>query len=241
YTKLGLALVLFLLSFSIRALQSVDLAPVMYTEAQPGWGMSAEYARDAQLKLDGSGLLMPRNRDPEDTSLLARAPGYSIFLSAVYSGLGASYFYVQITQNFVTSISVILICLIAASLISWRVGFVAGMLAAVSHHLSYYSNLVLPDSLAALPILLGVYLLVRARRFRMKKLAAYVLAGSLFGVATWLRPNLLLMGPLMAVIVILAATERRREVRRSWLIALLPFLIVAPITIRNYLIFHRFV
>jgi len=241
YTKLGLALFLFLLSFSIRALQSVDLSPVIYTEAQPGRGMSAEYDRDAKLKLNAGGLLMPGNWDSADTSLLARAPGYSIFLSAVYSGLGASYFYVQMVQNVVNSISPVLICLIAASLIGWRVGFVAGILAALSHHLSYYSNLVLPDSVAALPILIAVYLLVLARGFRMNRPVAYVLAGSLFGIATWLRANLLLMGPLMAVIVIFVGTQGWREIRRAWLMALMPFFIVAPITIRNYLVFHRFV
>src|SRR5262249_50462418 len=166
---------------------------------------------------------------------------YSIFLRAVYSSMGGSYFYVQMAQNIVNSISVVLICLIAGLLIGWRVGFVAGILAAVSHHLSYYSNLVLPDSLAALPILLAVYLLVLARRLRANRLAAYILAGSLFGAATWLRANLLLMGPLVAVIIMFAAAERRREIGQAWLIALLPFLVIAPITIRNYLVFHQFV
>jgi hypothetical protein len=241
YARLALALFLFLLSFSIKALHAVDLSPVMNTVNQPGKGMSAEYDRDAQIKLDGNGIFMPGNWDPSDTSLLARAPGYSIFLSAVYSLTASSYFYVQIVQNVVNSISPVLIFLIAGSLIGWRVGFASGALAAVSHHLSYHSNLVLPDSLAAFPVLLAVYVLVRARGRPAGTLAAYGLAGLLFGAATWLRPNLLLMGPLMAVIVTLASNRRGQAMRSAWLIGLVPFLVVAPITIRNYLIFHRLV
>ena len=241
YAMLWLALILFLLSFSIKALHAVDLSPVMNTANQPGHGMSAEYDRDARLKLDGNGVFFPANWDSGDTSLLARAPGYSIFLSAVYSITANSYFYVQLVQNLVNSISPVLIFLISGSLIGWRVGFASGFLAAVSHHLSYHSNLVLPDSLAALPILLAVYVLVRARRPRSNRLLACVLAGLLFGAATWLRPNLLLMGPLMALIVTFASNRPRQAMRTAWLIALVPFLVVAPITVRNYLIFHRLV
>jgi len=241
YAGLALALFLFLLSFSFKALHAVDLSPAMNTDDQPGHGMSAEYERDARLKLDGNGVLFPSGWDPEDTSLLARAPGYSIFLSAVYSVTPSSYFYVQLIQNLVNSFSPVLIFLIAGSLVGLRIGFASGMLAAVSHHLSYHSNLVLPDSLAALPILLAVYILVRARRPRASKLVACLLAGLLFGAATWLRANLLLMGPLMALIVTLASNRPRRAMRTAWLIGVVPFLVVAPITIRNYLVFHRFV
>jgi len=241
YARLGLALILFLLSFSIKALHAVDLSPVMNTADQPAHGMSAEYERDALLKLSGNGVFFPANWDSGDTSLLARAPGYSIFVSAVYSITASSYFYVQVLQNVVNSISPVLIFLIAGSLIGWRAGFASGVLAAVSHHLSYHSNLVLPDSLAALPILLAVYVLVRASHPRSSKLAACVLAGLLFGAATWLRANLLLMGPFMALIVIMTSTRRRQAIRTAWLIGVVPFLVVAPITIRNYLIFHRLV
>lgn len=241
HTKLGLALILFLLSFSIKAVQAVDLSPVMYTRHQPGFGMSAEYDRDASSIVEGAGILKPRDWDPGDTSLLARDPGYSIFLSVVYSRTATSYFYVQLIQNAINSVSPVLIFLIGGLLITWRVGFVGGILAAVSHHLSYYSNLVLPDSLSALPVLLAVYVLVRAKRSRHPTLVAYGLAGLLLGLGAWLRPNLLLMGPILAIVLTLASSRRLQEMRRACLVAILPLLVVAPITIRNYLIFHQFV
>jgi hypothetical protein len=213
----------------------------MYTNQQPGAIMSYEYDRDAYSELEGNGILKPRNWDPDDTSLLARAPGYSIFLAVIYSVTERSYFYVQLFQNIINSIPPVLIFLISGLLITWRVGLVAGLLSAISHHLSYYSNLVLPDSLAGLPVLLGFYVLVRARRPGRGSLAAYGVAGSLFGVAAWLRPNLLLMGPLIAIVLTLASTRPKREIRRGWLVAVLPFVVVAPITIRNYVVFHRLV
>jgi len=240
YFLIGWAVLLFLVSFSIRALHAVDLSPVIYTKQQPGGGMSLEYERAAQSIMNGNGLLQSRNWDPADTSLLGRAPGYPVFLSAIYSSGATSYFYVQVIQNLINSVAPVLIFLIGGLLITYRVGLVAGLLASVSHHLSYYSNLVLPDATAALPILLAVYILVRARRSK-RKLAVYALVGLLFGLAAWLRPNLLLIGPFIGIVLVVVSTSRPREMRRAWLVALLPFLVVAPITIRNYIIFHSFV
>jgi hypothetical protein len=76
---------------------------------------------------------------------LSKAPGYSIFLSSIYSLFGRDFFTVQTVQNLINSLSPVLIFLFTGLALSWRVGLVAGPLAGLSHHLGYLSNLILPD------------------------------------------------------------------------------------------------
>ena len=238
-TKALLGLLIFLASFATKSLMAVDLAPSIYTSAQAS-GRS-EFERDAASIMEGRGLLVPDNWDASDTSLLFHAPGYSIFLSAVYSLSGQSRFNAQLVNNAINSASAALLFLIAGALLTWRVGVAAGLLTAVSHHLSYFSNFILPDSISAFPILVAIYLLTLFRRGRARPIWLYAIAGLFIGSAVWLRPNALLLGPFISLFVALVFAGRRRELRRSWAIAAASFLVVAPITIRNYIIYHEFV
>ena len=244
-TKYVFALLIFVISFSVKSLQAVDLEPVMHTAEQPGAGMSGDYDARAVSIAAGHGILMPDNQDPSDTSLLAHAPGYSIFLSAVYSLKGRSYFTVQLVQNLINSVSPILIFLIAGNLISWRVGIASGLLTAGSHHLSYYSNLVLSDSLCPLPILIAAYFLVRAISRRRGSLwlyaALYAAAGLMIGLSAWIRPNPMLMGIAFAVALVVISGWRRRVILNAIVLASVSLLTIAPITIRNYIVYGEFV
>jgi hypothetical protein len=233
--KTLLGLLIFLVSFSTKSLMAVDLAPSIYTSAQAS-GRS-EFERDAASIMEGRGLLVPDNWDPSDTSLLFHAPGYSIFLSGVYSLFGRSRFNAQLVNNIINSASAVLLFLIAGTLLTWRIGVAAGLLTAVSHHLSYFSNFILPDSISAFPILVAIYLLAGFRHGRARPIWLYALVGLLIGLSVWLRPNALLLGPFLSLFVGLAFGD----LKRSWIIAAVSILVVAPITIRNYIIYHEFV
>ena len=239
--KLLFSLLIFLISFSIKSLVAVDLQPVMYTIEQPAGGMAYEYHLEAASITDGHGLLVPDNWDSSDTTLLRHAPGYSIYLAAIYSLVGKSYFNVQLIQNVMNSLSAILIFLIAGNLLSWPVGLATGLLAALSHHFSYYSNFILPDSICALPLLIAIYFLVITEHGPGRAWRVYALAGVMIGISIWLRPNTLLMGPYLAALIVMLSRRRGQTARRAWVIAVAPFLMIAPITIRNHLIFAEFV
>jgi hypothetical protein len=239
--KLLFSLLIFLTSFSIKSLVAVDLSPIMYTVEQPAGGMASEYHREAVSITEGHGLLIPDNWDPADTRLLVHAPGYSIYLAAIYSLLGKSYFNVQLIQNILNSLSAVLIFLIAGNLLTWPVGAATGLLAALSHHLSYYSNFILPDSICSLPLLIAVYLLAMTGRGRVRAWWIYALAGVMIGMSTWLRPNTLMMGPFMAALLVLLSSRKAQTAKRAWVVAIAPFLMIAPITVRNYVIFGEFV
>ena len=236
-----IGLSLFVISFSIKSLQAVDLEPTMHTAEQPGGGMSSDFDARALAIVAGKGILLRDISDRSDTSLLAHAPGYPIFLSAVYAMNGRSYFTVQLIQNLINSLSPVLIFLIAGNLISWRVGIASGALSAISHHLAYYSNLVLSDSLCPLPILVAVYLLVRVGFRRRASLWVYALAGSMIGLSAWIRPNPMLMGLALIVLLVIVGGWRRRVVLNGVVLASATFLTIAPITIRNYILYGEFV
>ena len=161
--KLIIGLLLFGLAFAVRSLHAVDLKTVMYTTNQPFNGLTVLYDQRAVNIVEGGGLLGPYGK-PWQTQWLSEAPGYAIFLSAVYATAGRDFFNVQLLQNALTALCPVLLFLIAGRLLGWRVGVVAGLLAAVSHHLAHISNFILPDALSALPVLAAFYLLWRWRR-----------------------------------------------------------------------------
>jgi hypothetical protein len=63
----------------------------------------------------------------------------------------------------------------------------------------------------------------------------------MIGLSIWLRPNTLLMGPFLAASLTILSARRAQTAKRAWIIAVAPFLIIAPITIRNRIIFGEFV
>jgi hypothetical protein len=239
--KFAYAGIIFLISFAVKSLYAVDLAPVMNTSEQPAIAMTSEYDACAVSIENGEGILKARN-DPSDTTLLEHPRGYALYLRTIYALAGRNYFRVQVIQNAINSVSPVVLFLIAGMLFSWRVGLGAGIFAALWHHLSYFSNLILPDSLCALPILAGVYFIVRAdRSSRGSALKCYVLAGVMLGLSVWLRANSLGIGPFLAVALLLASFRFRWVAKSTAGLALASLLAIAPITISNYMVYGRFV
>ena len=167
-------------------------------------------------------------------------PGYSIFLSAIYKVFGRDFFRVQLVQNLITSAAAVLILLIAASLLGWKVGVVSGVLAAVSHHFGHISNFILPDPVTAVPVLVAIYVLVKARKVK-SGWWMYIAAGLMIGAATWLRAQTLLLGIFVCVFLTLISTRRLRAFKRGAVIAAFSLIAIAPITIRNYVVYGEFV
>ena len=131
-----------------------------------------------------------------------------------------------------------LVFFIAAELLPNVVAIIAAMLVAISPHLAYYSLWLSPDSLAVLPMLIAVYLIIRA--IKRPQLVTIVTAGVLLGLSCWLRTNSLLLAPFLAV-VILPLFEPIRRWRYAVAIAGAMVIAISPIMIRNWVVYHRFV
>jgi hypothetical protein len=68
----------------------------------------------------------------------------------------------------------------------------------------------------------------------------FVIAGALVGVSCWLRANALLLAPFLAAMSFLIV-ERRVRLRAAAAILAGAVVIIAPITIKNAIVFHRFI
>lgn len=232
---------LFLAALAVRALYALDLAPQMYGRQQPGTRMAWRYHEGATAILKGEGVLYPRHPDPAKTGVLARPPGYALFVAGVYSGLGRSFFTVQAAQNALTALCCVLLVLAGTPLAGWRAALLGGWIAALSPHLGYASAQILPDALSALPLLLALLALTRAHPDRPGRWHWSALAGVLVGAGVWLRPNVVLLPPFLAAMIVLASRDRRRALGHALALGAASVAVVLPITIRNYVLFREFV
>jgi len=265
--KLTIALLIFSSALITRNLYSADMRPLMYSARQPMWANTLyHYERDALQILNGErGWLLPHKIKRTDTFILGYPPGYGIFLSLVYRLAGANYFAVQRAQAIGDSLTAIVTFLIAAQLFGLRIGAISGFIVALAPHFAYHSNWIMPDSLCVLPIVGAIYLLLRAQT--EPGYWRYCLAGLLVGLSCWLRPNALLLSAFLALYILLLQkrgwlisgqrSERltdksaeslplkqhrpRKSIYAALCLVLSSWIAIAPITIRNYAIFHRFI
>jgi hypothetical protein len=115
---------------------------------------------------------------------------------------------------------------------------IAGMLAGFSPQFAWNSVLLLPDSLAVLPILIAIYCVARAAK--NPRLGKFLIAGALVGLSCWLRANAMLLTFFLAAAVALLIKGARRW-RYALALIFGTLLIVLPLTLRNAIVFHRFI
>jgi hypothetical protein len=173
-----------------------------------------------------------------DINHFGHPPGYPILLAAIFKTAGDSTTALHIVQIVCDSIAVVLLFLIALELLPATAAIIAAVLAAISPQFAYFSVLLLPDSLVVAPILLAVYLLVRARRD--SRLLNFVIAGALIGIACWFRANSFLLPFFLAATAALTSEPGKRMRAASAVIAG-ALIVIAPITIKNAIVYHRFV
>lgn len=236
--QIGLMIVcLFLLAFGVRLLYWQDNQLQVSSEV----GLLRDYRQEAQRMIDDGGILFPSESvNTSSAHMVMHPPGYSILLLAIY-GKGVyrdSYTALILVQVICDSAAAALVSLICMQLLPVAVAVVAGLMVAFSPHFSYYSLNPSPESIAALPVLIAILLLIRA--VKRPKLVTIVVVGVLAGISCWLRANAMLLAPFIALSV-LFIFERGRRLRYSLALMAAAVVVIAPITIRNLAIYHRFI
>jgi hypothetical protein len=231
-----LAVIIFLLAFGVRLLSWHD------TRLEAGkvqTVVSDDYKRVAKLlKQSGAASFVSSSSPLSDPNTLGHPPGYSILIAILYSAFGESDAPVQFAQIIFDSLAAVTIFLIIAELLPLSAAIVVGMLAAFSPQFAWNSVLLLPDSLFVAPILLAVYFLTRA--FKNPRVLTLVIAGALVGVSCWLRANAMLLPFFFAAAVLLLFPKERRM---RYALAILggTLLVILPLTLRNAIVFRRFI
>ena len=200
---------------------------------------AARYKEEAQFLSDRDFTSFIRGRSQEpDTGMLIHTPGYPIFVATVHAITRNSNVVLRLVHIAFGTAAAVLVLLIAVELMPVGAALLAGLFAAVSPQLSYYSLVLLPDSIIGLTILSGMYVLVRARR--KPNHLMIIGAGVCFGLACWLRANVVLLAPFLCLFVPVLF-PREKWLRYSVLLVTAAVLVVMPITVRNTLVFKSFI
>lgn len=200
---------------------------------------AARYQEEAQFLTDRDFTSFVRGRSQEpDTGMLIHTPGYPMFVAAVHALTRNSNVALRLVHIACGAAAAVLVLLIALELLPTGVAILAALFAAVSPQLSYYSLVLLPDSIIGITVLLGLYLLVRARR--QPNHLMIIGAGVCFGLSCWLRANVLLLAPFLCLFIPLLF-PREKWLRYAMLLVAAAVLAVLPITIRNTLVFRSFI
>lgn len=173
-----------------------------------------------------------------DPNHLGHPPGYPVLMAAVFGLFGEADAALQIVQLLADSMAAVVVLLIALALFNTSTAIISGLLVALAPQFTYNSVMLLPDTLAVLPILLAVYCLVRATK--SPRLVWFVAAGALVGLSCWLRANAMLLTPFMAAAVPLLF-ERGRRWRYALALVGGTVLVIAPLTLRNAIVYEHFV
>lgn len=229
--------VIFLVAFACRLLSWHDNrfeARKVQTQVTEGYKHTARL-----LQQGGITAFFSRNSPLSDPNHLGHPPGYSILIAVVFQAFGESDAALQLTQILADVVACILVFLIALHLFDMKTAAIAGMLVALAPQFTYNSVMLLPDSLSVLPILLALYFLLRA--YKRPRLLTFAIAGALVGLSCWLRANALLLAPFMAASIPLLFKRGQPRMRYALAILCGSIFVIAPLTIRNYIVYDHFI
>jgi hypothetical protein len=200
---------------------------------------AARYKEEAQYLSDRdfASFIRGRSREP-DTGMLTHTPGYPILIALVHAVAGNSNLALRLVHIVCGAVAAVLVLLITVELLPIGAALLAGLFAAISPQLSYFSLVLLPDSIIGPAILIGIYLLVLTRKRPNQWLI--VAAGICFGLSCWLRANVLLLAPFLCL-SLPVLFQREKWLRYSVLLVAAAVLAVMPITIRNTIVFKSFI
>jgi len=208
--------------------------------SDPGWFQSGSFAifdKQAQNALDGKEAFFSIP-DSSRTDLIQYPPGNKFWLGFIYKVTGErSVQSVQRVQLVVDSLSVLLIIGIGISAFSWSTGLIAGLLAALSPLLALYGVTPGADAITSWFVLASVWALVIC--CKRKSVGLAILAGSLLGLACWIRVNpLFLFGAWFLGLLFFLNAPVKKRVQLGLAASLATILVIAPVVVRNLVVFY---
>jgi Flp pilus assembly protein TadD/4-amino-4-deoxy-L-arabinose transferase-like glycosyltransferase len=169
---------------------------------------------------------------------LFRAPLYQLLLAGVYGILGHDLVAARILNVVVQGAAVWVIWKAARSYFSAAVGVLAAFLFAVNGMAIFYAGEILSTSLEMLAAAVGMWMAFRLLR-DPSLLSAFV-CGLAWGTAAVVRPNFLIVMPVILAAIWLSKGAAARW-RRTALLAAGTLLPIIPVTAVNYVKGHEFV
>jgi 4-amino-4-deoxy-L-arabinose transferase-like glycosyltransferase len=238
--RLLLLLGAFLLTFCVRFL---TLQFMRANLNEPGWfqiGSYAKFDRQARAILDGSQRLFWID-DPTRTDLAQYPPAFPALVALIYKFSREPSAYAVQTVLWIIDLflSFVLVTGIAWTVFGWRTAMVASFLFALSPLFAMYGAYPSADAPTTWFVLAGCWLLILAAQRANVWFALG--AGMMLGIACWFRVNPLYLcfAWAFALLLFTQAPWRRRMTMAAMVLAG-SFAVIAPIVVRNYVVFPDF-
>jgi len=225
-------LAVFVAAFALRL---IYVGEVRHTPFFHTLGLDAKfYDQWAKNILDGKG-------NPEAFFV---TPLYPYLLAGVYWLFGRDLFLVRVVQAGLGALSAALTCAIGRTAFSRRVGVAAGFVAACYGAAIFYDGAIVLEPLLVLLITLSLYLVLAAET-RERPRALLLSAGIALGAASVGRAAALVLLPVVAAWLVrgrrAGGTTAMRGRSAAALVVLGAALVVAPVTVRNFVVARDFV
>lgn len=234
--KIIISSIIFLIAFGCRFLSWQDNR---YEARKVQTVVTEDYKRIAHLLQQGGVRSFFSSSSPlSNPNNLGHPPGYSILIATIFNLFGETDAAIQIFQIIADSLAAVVIFLLTLLQLNTVIAVIAGLLVATAPQFTYNSVLLLPDSLTVLPILLAVYLLSSA--VKRPRLITLAMAGALIGLSCWLRANAMLLAPFMCL-AIPFLLERGKRLHYAVAILCGALVVLATLTIRNYIVYDHFI
>jgi tetratricopeptide (TPR) repeat protein len=197
----------------------------------------------ARAMISGDWTVPDGETDPEiPTTPYYRPPGYPYYLAVIYYFSDGSYLAPRIVNMLMGLCSVLLMYALAKRLYGRGPGLLTAFFMAMYWAFIYYEGEVNDPSVFVF-LVPALFLVLRSWSRKMTFPRAAV-AGLIIGAYALMRPNILLFGPVLALWMFWLAARRHalRRIFPSWLgLLLATFLVILPVTVRNYKVSGEFV
>ena len=238
--RIAIFVVIFLLAFSVRFLTMQFMKMHLHDASWFQFGSYQMFENQAENILAGRERLFWID-DPSRTDLVQYPPAFPWWIALIYRATGDhSVYAVQRVQWILDLLlSLFLITGIAVTAYGWRVAIAASFLAALSPLLAMYGAWPSSDSPTSWLVLGATWMLLLAVKTRSVRWA--IGSGLMLGAACWFRVNPLFLSVTWSLgLLLLLPAAWRERVRLSLALTISSLLLVAPITLRNAIVFHEF-
>ncbi len=179
--------------------------------------------------------------------LVDLSPFYLYFLTLLNKLFGVSWQFVKCSQIFIGAINTLLVFVIGNRLFQRGAAFIGALIFAAYGNMIVLETTLEPTVFVLLFNLLSIYFLLLSgtgSKSRFRNIAIIITAGVFTGMGVITKPNFLLFLPI-GVVWILFFRKIDSGFKKGLLDALLflfaATVVIAPITVRNYLKFHDFI
>lgn len=191
---------------------------------------TVQWKKMAHYFAEGKGFLTEaKDLDPK------RPPIYPLFLAAHFRLFGEkSDLPIQISQIVLSSLSCILLYLIASVLCSQKVGFWSGIILALYPPVIIYSTILQSETLFTFLLLLFLLLWIFAWGM------SPIIPGIALGILSLCRGTMLFFS-IFLILTSLLLTQTRKELPKVLLMVGISLLVIAPWSWRNFKVYHTFI